>query len=73
MKFLLDIFKKSPKGDAFRAIDNPNTYNDGIAKLNSLGDNQYAKLTTQKMNSISKNKTNSQQTITGNTIIPGTR
>lgn len=73
MKFLLDIFKKSPKGDSFRATDNPNAYNDGIAKLNSLGSNQYAKLTTQKMNSISKNKTNSQQTITGNTIVPGTR
>jgi hypothetical protein len=73
MKFLLDIFKKAPKGDAFRADANPNTYNDGIAKLNSVGNNQYAKLTTQKMNSISKNKTTTTQTTTGNNIAPGLR
>lgn len=73
MKFLLDIFKKASKGDAFRAIENPNTYNDGIAKLNSLGDNQYSKLTTQKMNAISKNSKANAQASSGNTISPGLR
>jgi len=73
MNFLLDIFKKSKKGDMFRAIDNPNEYNDGIAKLNSLGNNQYAKLTTQKMNSINKNNTTLVQTTSGNSTTPGIR
>jgi hypothetical protein len=71
MKFLLDIFKKSTKGDAFRATETPNTYNDGIAKLNSVGSNQYSKLTTQKMNAISKNSRATTQTTSANTISPG--
>lgn len=35
MSFLLDIFKKSKKGNAFRIPETPVKYNDQIAALNS--------------------------------------
>ena len=37
MSFLLDIFKKSKKGNAFRIPETPVKYNDQIAVLNSGG------------------------------------
>jgi hypothetical protein len=37
MSFLLDIFKKSKKGDAYRIVEAPVKYNDQIAALNSGG------------------------------------
>ena len=37
MSFLLDIFKKSKKDDAFRIPESPVKYNDQIAALNSGG------------------------------------
>ena len=73
MKFLLDIFKKSQKGDAFRSTESVDSYNDGIAKLNSLGANQYQQLTTQKINKISKDSSTPQQTTNGNSTAPGIR
>lgn len=73
MKFLIDIFKKSLKGDNYRSKTQPETYNDGIAKLNALGDNQFERLTTQKINSISKNSAALTPTSEGNTVIPGSR
>lgn len=73
MKFLLELFKKAPKGDNFRAPLSPEKYNDGIAQLNSLGDNQYQKVTTQTINKTSKTKTVAPTTTQGNSIAPGTR
>jgi hypothetical protein len=49
MSFLLDIFKKSKKGDAFRIVETPVKYNDQIAALNSGGP------VTQNNNSINVN------------------
>jgi hypothetical protein len=73
MKFLIDIFKKSLKGDNYRATTQPETYNDGIAKLNAVGNNQYERLTTQKINAINKNNAALTSTTEGNTVIPGAR
>jgi hypothetical protein len=73
MKFLLDIFKKSSKGNGLRSPEATDNYNDGIAKLNSLGANQYQQLTTQNINKISKNNTTLSQNSTGNSTIPGSR
>ena len=55
MNSLLGIFKKSQKADSFRPAEIPDQYNDGIAMLNSLGDNQYQKINTQTINRINKN------------------
>ena len=71
MRFLIDIFKKSLKGDNFRSKSQPDTYNDGIAKLNTVNDNQYQRLTTQKINSINKNNSALTPTAEANTIVPG--
>jgi hypothetical protein len=67
------MFKKSKKSDSFRITDSPNQYNDRIAALNALGDNQAQKVNTQTMNRISKNKTVlSSNSTNGNTTLPGT-
>jgi hypothetical protein len=71
MKFLIDIFKKASKDDGFRSAQNPPRYNDGIAKLNNLGSNQYSKLNTQNINKISKTNEALQPTTNGNNIVPG--
>jgi hypothetical protein len=71
MKFLIDILKKSSKGDNFRPAEAPAQYNDGIAKLNSLGSNQYDKLTTQRINAINKNSQVTGQQSENGGIIPG--
>ena len=54
MNFLIALFKKATKGDSFRPSVAPEKYNDKIAQLNSEGANQYDKLTTAKINKISK-------------------
>lgn len=56
MNFLIDLFKKAKKGDSFRTIPTPSKYNDGIAQLNSVGDNQYSRLNTNTINKIGKSK-----------------
>lgn len=71
MKFLIDILKKSSKGDNFRPAEAPSQYNDGIARLNSVGSNQYDKLTVQKINSINKNSSVTSQTSDNGGILPG--
>ena len=79
MKFIIDLFKKatqtSPEGDSFRPDQTPDKYNDKIAQLNSLGSNQYSKINTATINSISKTSTSKtlSQGSTGNTIVPGSR
>jgi len=37
MSFLIDLFKKARKGDAFRPTETPDKYNDRIAALNAGG------------------------------------
>jgi hypothetical protein len=74
MNSLLNLFKKAPKGDGLRAVELPETYNDGIAKLNALGSDQYRKITTQRMNQINKNKlTVTQTNQSANSTAPGLR
>lgn len=73
MNFLISLFKKSPKGDNFRANATPSKYNDSIAQLNSTGDQQYDKLTTEKIRKIGKIQTQPADQTQGNTTVPGTR
>ena len=72
MNFLIDLFKKATKGDNFRTPVNIEKYDDAIAQLNSLGSNQYAKLSTNKISRIGKTKSALTQEV-GNTTPPGTR
>jgi hypothetical protein len=58
MNFIIDLFKKAKKGDSLRTTATPSKYNDKIAQLNSLGSNQYTKLTTEVINKISKSDSN---------------
>jgi hypothetical protein len=57
MRSLLEIFKKSQKQDGLRTAEFPETYNDGIAKLNAVGSDQYRKINTQKVNYAGKTAT----------------
>lgn len=52
--YLIDKLKTSKKGDSFRNADSPNKYNDRIAQLNGLGDNQYQRLNTATINTLGK-------------------
>lgn len=74
MKFLIDLFKKSPKGDNFRTSQTPVKYNDKIAQLNTQSPNQYNKLTTSTINKIQKtgNSVLSQNTSNAS-ILPGSK
>ena len=72
MNSLIGIFQKSQKGDSYRPPVSPDLYNDGIAALNALGDNQSPKVNTQTINRISKNRAALAPSDTnGNTILPG--
>ena len=74
MNFLIDLFKKSPKGDNFRNTQAPVKYNDKIAQLNSQSPNQYNKINTSTINQIQKtgNSVLSQNSSKG-TIVPGSK
>ena len=69
MSFIIDQFKKAGKGDSFRNNEKADKYNDKIAQLNSLGSNQYSKLTTNTLNRISKTVTSPTNTKGG--TLPG--
>jgi hypothetical protein len=69
MSFIIDKFKNAGKGDSFRPNEKADKYNDKIAQLNSLGSNQYSKLTTNTLNRISKTVTSPVNTKGG--TIPG--
>ena len=73
MNFLVGLFKKASKGDNFRNEDAPLKYNDQIAQLNSTGDQQYNKLTSDKLRKLGKTQAQNPDTIQGNTTLPGTR
>ncbi len=72
MNFLIDLFKKSPKGDNFRTVETPVQYDDKIAQLNSQSPNQYNKINTSTINQIQKtgNSVLSQSSSKGS-ILPG--
>ena len=72
MNFLIDLFKKATKGDNFRTPVTIEKYDDAIAQLNSLGSNQYAKISTNKISRIGKTKSALTQEV-GHTTPPGTR
>lgn len=73
MNSLIGIYQKSQKGDSYRPSVSPDQYNDGIAALNALGDNQSTKVNTQTINRISKNKAAlAPNNAGGNTVFPGT-
>lgn len=72
MNSLIGIYQKSQKGDSYRPPLSPDQYNDGIAALNALGDNQAQKVNTQTINRISKNKAAlGQSDIESNATLPG--
>jgi hypothetical protein len=74
MKFLIDLFKRSKKGDNFRAPLTAEKYNDKIAQLNSLSPNQYDKINVNNLSTISKNQTALTQTAANsNSTLPGSR
>lgn len=51
---LISLFKKAKKNDSFRAAEQPVKYNNSIAQLNSLGSDQYSKLTSTFMQSFGR-------------------
>lgn len=67
MNFLISLFRKAPKGDSFRTVESPSKYNDQIAFLNSTGNDQYNRMTTEKINKIGKTSTQ----LTPTTSSPG--
>jgi hypothetical protein len=73
MKFLIDLFKRAPKGDNFRAPATSTKYNDKIAQLNALAPNQYDKINVSRLDSLSKTQAALTQTTTSNTTAPGSR
>jgi len=73
MKFLIDLFKRAPKGDNFRSAATNQKYNDKIAQLNALAPDQYNKINVSKLDSISKTQAALTQTTTSNTTVPGSR
>jgi hypothetical protein len=74
MKFLIDLLKKATMGDNFRIKANPVKYNDKIAQLNTTSNNQFDRLTTNRINQLQKTG-NSVLTQTDNkgTILPGSK
>ena len=72
MNFLINLFKRSKKGDNFRTPATVNKYNDQMAQLNSLSPNQYDKINVDTINRTSKTNAALTQT-SSNTTIPGSR
>lgn len=71
MNFLIDLFKKAPKGDNFRANASPVKYNDKIAQLNTTSNNQYNSLNTNTINKIKKTTSALNQTNSKGSILAG--
>jgi len=69
MSYLIDKLKTSQKNDSFRKSETSDKYNDKIAQLNSLGSNQYSKITTSTINKL--NKTNPSPTSIKGGTLPG--
>ena len=70
MNFLIDLFRKSIKGDNLRASDPPIKYNDQIAQLNTVNPNQASRLNTSIMNKVQKTKATATQSTAKGTTLP---
>jgi hypothetical protein len=59
MSFLIDLFKKATKGDAFRPSAAPDKYSDQIAAMNAGGSSVQGnnKITTPKLAKLSNTAT----------------
>lgn len=74
MNFLIDLFKKSPKGDNFRNTQTPVKYNDKIGQLNTQSPNQYNKLNTSTIAKIQKTGNSVlTQNSSNDSILPGSK
>jgi hypothetical protein len=71
MNFLINLFKSANKGDNFRAAAEPIKYNDGIAQLNSVGDSQYDRMSTDKIKKIGRINSALTPETSGTTKVPG--
>ena len=71
MNFLINLFKSAKKGDNFRVTTDPIKYNDGIAQLNSVGDSQYDRLSSDKIKKIGRINSALTPETSGTTRVPG--
>jgi hypothetical protein len=71
MRFLIDVYKNAPKGDAFRMAEPPTKYADKIMQLNSVGADQYRKLDTATMNKVARTQPQMVSSTGGNNAVPG--
>lgn len=72
MNFLIDLLKKATMGDNFRTKSTPVKYNDKISQLNTTSNNQFDRLTTNRINQIQKTGNSVfTQTSSKGTILPG--
>lgn len=71
MNFLINLFKSANKGDNFRINNEPLKYNDSIAQLNSVGDSQYDRLSTDKIKKIGRLNSALTPETSGTTRVPG--
>jgi len=71
MNFLINLFKSANKGDNFRVSNDPTKYNDGLAQLNSVGDSQYDRLSTNKIKKIGRINSVLTPDTSGTTRVPG--
>ena len=72
MNFLINLFKRSKKGDNFRTPGTVNKYNDQIAQLNTISPYHYDKINVNTIYRTSKTESALTQT-KANTIVPGSR
>jgi hypothetical protein len=52
MNFLIDLFKKAPKGDSYRIANNPTKYDDQVAVLNAGNKTNNMNVTTTKLGKL---------------------
>lgn len=71
MNFLINLFKSANKGDNFRISADPIKYNDGIAQLNSVGNSQYQKVSTNTIKKIGRLNSALTPDTSGTTKNPG--
>ena len=64
--YLINLFKKAPKGDSYRTTDTPDKYINGISALNASGANKNG-TPPAKVSSTPPNQTKA----SGNSKLPG--
>lgn len=71
MKFLVDLLKKSSKGDNYRTVESPDKYDNKISQLNVTANNQFSRLNTVTINKIQKTNASLSQTSERGSVVPG--